>query len=76
MTLVPAERSSYHTLVVKLGLHFGINRQQSMWISRLKARVRRQNESIAQLGDDLRSMAKCAYSNMNNEAREMLAQNQ
>ena len=47
-----------------------------MWISRLEARVRRQNESIAELGGDLRSMAQRAHSNMNNEAREMLAQNQ
>ena len=76
MTLMPAERSSYHTLVVKLGLRFSNARQQPMWISRLQARVRRQNESIAELGDDLRHMVYRAYSNSNNEAREMLALNQ
>ena len=59
MTLMPAERSSYHTLV-----------------SRLKARVRRRNESIAELGDDLRRMSQRAYSSLNNEAKEMLALNQ
>ena len=63
MTLMPAERSSYHTLVVKLGVRFGSTRQQPMWISRLEARVRRQNESIAELGDDLRRMAQCACMN-------------
>ena len=76
MTLMPAERSSYHTLVVKLGLRFSNARQQPMWISRLEARVRRQNESIAELGDDLRRMSKRAYINFNNKAREMLALNQ
>ena len=39
MTLMPAERSSYHTLIVKLGLRFSNARQQQMWISRLEARV-------------------------------------
>ena len=76
MTLMPAERSSYHTLVVKLGLRFSNARQQQMWISKLEARVRRQNESIAELGDDLRRMSQRAYSSLNNEAREMLALNQ
>ena len=76
MTLMPAERSSYHTLVVKLGLRFSNARQQPMWISRLEARVRRQNESIAKLGDDLRRMSQRAYSSLNNEAKEMLALNQ
>ena len=76
MTLMSAERSSYHTLVVKLGLRFSNARQQPMWISRLEARVRRQNESIAKLGDDLRRMSQRAYSSLNNEAKEMLALNQ
>ena len=76
MTLMPAERSSYHTLVVKLGLRFSNARQQPMWISRLEARVRRQNESIAELGDDLRRMSQRAYSSLNNEARVTLALNQ
>ena len=76
MTLMPAERSSHHTLVVKLGLRFSNARQQPMWISRLEARVRRQNESMAELGDDLRRMSQRAYSSLNNEAREMLALNQ
>ena len=44
-----------------------------MWISKLEARTRRPNESIADLGDDLRRLAQRAYSNMNHEAREMLA---
>ena len=76
MALMPAERSSYHTLVVKLGLRFSNASQQPMWISRLEARVRRQNESIAELGDDLRRMSQRAYSSLNNEAKEMLALNQ
>ena len=76
MTLMPAERSSYYTLVVKLGLRFSNARQQPMWISRLEARVRRQNESLAELGDDLRRMSRRAYSSLNNEAKEMLALNQ
>ena len=76
MTLMPAERLSYHTLVVKLGLRFSNARQQPMWISRLEARVRRHNESIAELGDDLRCMSQRAYSSLNNEAKEMLALNQ
>ena len=76
MTLMPAERLSYHTLVVKLGLRFSNTRQQPMWISRLEARVRRQNESIAELGDDLRCMSQRAYSSLNNEAKEMLTLNQ
>ena len=76
MALMPAERSSYHTLVVKLGLRFSNARQQPMWISRLEARVRRQNESIAELGDGLRRMSQRAYSSLNNEAKEMLALNQ
>ena len=76
MTLMPAERSSYHTLVVKLGLRFSNTLQQPMWISRLEARVRGQNESIAELGDDLRRMSQRAYNNLNNEAKEMLALNQ
>ena len=76
MTLMPAERSSYHKPVVKLGIRFSNARQQTMWISRLEARVRRQNESIAELGDDLRRMSQRAYSSLNNEAKEMLALNQ
>ena len=76
MTLMSAERSSYHTLVVKLGLRFSKARQQPMWISRLEARVRRQNESTAELGDDIRCMSQRAYSSLNNEAKEMLALNQ
>ena len=76
MTLMPAERSSYHTLVVKLGLRFSNTHQQPMWISRLEARVRRQNESIAELGDDLHRMSQRAYSSLNDEAKEMLALNQ
>lgn len=76
MTLKPAERTSYHLLTTKLGQRFGNTRQQPMWISKLEARMRRPNESIAQLGDDLRRLAQRAYSNMNHEAREMLALNQ
>ena len=76
MTLKVAERSSYHTLTVKLGQRFGNTRQQPMWISRLEARMRKPNESIAELGDDLRRLAQRAYSNMNHDAREMLALNQ
>ena len=76
MTLMPAERSSYHTLVVKLGLRFRNARQQPMWVSKLEARVRRQNETIAELGDDLRRMSQRAYSSLNNEAIAMLALNQ
>ena len=76
MTLMPAERLSYHILVVKLGLRFSNARQQPMWISRLEARLRRQNESIAELGDDLRRMSQRAYSSLNSEAKEMLALNQ
>lgn len=76
MTLKPAERSSYHGLTLKLGQRFGNTRQQPMWISRLEARTRRPNESIAELGDDLRRLAQRAYSNMNHDAREMLALNQ
>ena len=38
--------------------------------------MRRQNESIAELGDDLRCMSQRAYSSLNNEAKEMLALNQ
>ena len=74
--LMPAERSSYHTLVVKVGLRFSNARQQPMWISRLEARVRRQNESIAELEDDLPHMSQRAYSSLNNEAKEMLTLNQ
>ena len=76
MTLMPAERSSYHTLVVKVGLRFSNARQQPMWISRLEARVRRQNESIVELEDDLRHMSQRAYSSLNNKAKEMLTLNQ
>ena len=76
MTLKPAEMSSYHALTVKLGQRFGNTRQQPMWISKLEARMRRPNESVAELGDDLRRLAQRAYSNMNHEAREMLALNQ
>lgn len=76
MTLKPAERSSYHGLTLKLGQRFGNTRQQPMWISRLEARTRKPNESIAELGDDLRRLAQRAYSNMNHDAREMLALNQ
>ena len=76
MTLKVAERSSYHTLTVKLGQRFGNTRQQPMWISRLEARMRKPNESVAELGDDLRRLAQRAYSNMNHDAREMLALNQ
>ena len=74
MTLMPAEMSSYLTPVVKLGLRFSNTHQQPMWISRLEARVRRQNESIVELGDDLSRMSQRAYSSLNNEA--MLALNQ
>ena len=76
MTLKPAERSSYHGLTLKLGQRFGNTRQQPMWISRLEARTRRPNESIAELGDDLRHLAQRANSNMNHDAREMLGLNQ
>ncbi|MCG8113571.1 MAG: hypothetical protein N0E59_22705 [Candidatus Thiodiazotropha taylori] len=76
MTLKLAERTSYGLLTTKLGQRFGNNRQQPMWISKLEARMRKPNESIAQLGDDLRRLAQRAYSNMNHEAREMLALNQ
>ena len=76
MTLKPAERSSYHGLTLKLGQRFVNTRQQPMWISRLEARTRRPNESIAELADDLRRLAQGAYSNMNHDAREMLALNQ
>lgn len=76
MTLKPAEKNSYHVLTMKLGQRFGNTRQQPMWISRLEARTRKPNESIAELGDDLRRLAQRAYSNMNHKAREMLALNQ
>ena len=76
MALMPAERSSYNTLVLKLGLRFGNTHQQPMWISKLEAKVCKQNESIVELGDDLRRTSQRAYSSLNNEAREMLALNQ
>ena len=38
--------------------------------------MRKPNESVAELGDDLHCLAQRAYSNMNHDAREMLALNQ
>ena len=76
MTLTPVERSSYHTLTVKLGQRFGNLRQQPMWVSKFETRMRKQNESIAELGDDIRRIAQRAYSDMDHGAREVLSLNQ
>ena len=76
MTFKPVERSSYHNLTVKLGQRFGNIRQQLMWVSKFEARMRKGNESTAELGDDIRSIAQCAYSDMDHEARVILSLNQ
>ena len=67
------DKRSYRSLLARLEQRFGSARQQSRWISRLQARVRRPGESIAALGDDLLLMAQKAYISLDANAQEMLA---
>ena len=76
MNLAPAERSSYVTVVYKLGQRFGNSRQHSVWLARLESRKRQPGESVATFGDDLRRMARRAYANFDSQAQETLALNQ
>ena len=47
-----------------------------MWVSKFETRMRKQNESIPELGDYIRCIAQCAYSDMDHGAREVLSLNQ
>ena len=67
------DKRSYRSLLARLEQLFGSARQQSKWISRLQARVRRPGESIAALGDDLLLMAQKAYISLDANAQAMLA---
>lgn len=76
ITLTTDDKQSYRTLVNKLGHRFGSSRQQNRWLSRFESRKRQPDETIAELGDDLRQMAQKAYSNLDTQAQEALALNQ
>lgn len=76
VTLSKLERSAYNLLTDRLSQRFGRSRQQPMWMTRLESRKRYPDEPIAQLADDLISMAQRAYPDMNRSAQENLALNQ
>lgn len=76
ISLSKEEKYNFTTLVRELGQRFGSSRQQSRWLSRLEGRKRKQDESIASLGDDLRQMSQRAHPNLDARAQEALALNQ
>ena len=47
-----------------------------MWVSNFESRMRKQNESIAELRDDIRGIAQRAYSDLDHEARKILSLDQ
>lgn len=77
ISLSKEEKHNYTTLVKDLSQRFGSSRQQSRWLSRLEGRKRKQDESIAPLGDDLRQMSqRPPPPNLDARAQEALALNQ
>ena len=73
ISLPSSEKRSYDVLVTKLEQRFGSSRQQGRWASRLQLRTRKEGESIATLGDDLRQMTQKAYPTLDANAQEVLA---
>ena len=76
ISLSEEEKGSYRNLVRQLSQRFGSTRQQSRWLSRLEGRLRKPDETIAALADDLRQMSQRAYPNLDGQAQEVLALNQ
>ena len=76
ISLFEEEKGSYRNLVRQLSQRFGSTRQQSRWLSRLEDRLRKPDETIAALADDLRQMSQRAYPNLDGQAQEVLALNQ
>ena len=73
-TSLPAvQKRSYRGLIISLEQRFGSARQQTRWLSKFQSRTKLYGESIAAFGDDLRLLARKAYSNLEPEAQEMLA---
>jgi hypothetical protein len=72
-SLASADKCSYERLTMSLEQRFGSARQQARWLSKFQSRSKLYGESIANFGDDLRLLARKAYSNLEPEAQEILA---
>lgn len=72
-TLSRHEKVTYEDLAHALEQRFGSARQQTRWVSKFQTRLKLVGESIAAFGDDLRLLARKAYSNLELEAQETLA---
>ncbi|KAK6182040.1 hypothetical protein SNE40_009807 [Patella caerulea] len=76
LNLSSREKGTYASLVKELSHRFGSTRQHGRWMTKLEGRRRKADESIAELGDDLRQMAQRAYPEFDAKAQEALALNQ
>lgn len=72
-TLAGHDKRSFDNLAYALEQRFGAARQQTRYVSKFQTRLKLVGESIAAFGDDLRLLARKAYSNLEPAAQETLA---
>jgi hypothetical protein len=72
-TLAGHDKRSFDDLAHALEQRFGAARQQTRYVSKFQTRLKLVGESIAAFGDDLRLLARKAYSNLEPAAQETLA---
>ena len=73
---IPKEdRQSYGSLVYKLEQRFGTLSQQSKWLSKLESRKRASTESMSAYADDIVTLMRRAYPNIDTDAQEVMSLN-
>ena len=74
--LHPSQRRSYEALTATLDSRFGVAHQTELNRSRLKARSRRREETLAELAEDVERLVRLAYPEAAESMVEVLAKDQ
>ena len=74
---IPSDtRQDYKKLVTALESRFGSVHQQELYRSKFKSRLRRREESLQELAEDLERLARLAYPSAPEEMKDLLAKEQ
>ena len=71
--LEPEKRFDYHSLVSALSARFEPDNQAGVYLAHLRTRVRAKSESIPELGQEIKKLARHALPSAPSEVREWLA---
>ena len=74
--LQPAQRQSYEALTAALNSRFGLTHQAELNRMRLKSRIRRREETLAELAQDVERLVRLAYPEAAESMVEVLAKDQ